>query len=102
MANPPFNGSLDANDIAKSLTDICTTKSTELLFMALFLRSLKTGGRCASIVPVGVVNNTNNKAYTIIRKNLVENQRLRAVIYMPGGIFKPYAAVQTAILVLIN
>ena len=67
--------------------------------MALFLRSLKTGGRCASIVPVGVVNNTNNKAYTIIRKNLVENQRLRAVIYMPGGIFKPYAAVQTAILV---
>lgn len=99
LANPPFNGSLDANDIAKSLTDICTTKSTELLFMALFLRSLKTGGRCASIVPVGVVNNTNEKAYTTIRKNLVENQRLRAVIYMPGGIFKPYSGVQTAILV---
>ena len=98
LANPPFNGSLDANDISKSLTDICTTKSTELLFLALFLRSLKTGGRCASIVPVGVVNNTNEKAYTIIRKNLVENQRLKAVIYMPSGIFKPYSGVQTAIL----
>ena len=99
LANPPFNGSLDANDIAKSLTDICSTKSTELLFMALFLRSLKTGGRCASIVPVGVVNNTNEKAYTVIRQNLVENQRLKAIIYMPGGIFKPYSGVQTAILV---
>lgn len=98
LANPPFNGSLDANDISKSLTDICTTKSTELLFLALFLRSLKTGGRCVSIVPVGVVNNTNEKAYTTIRKNLVENQRLRAIIYMPGGIFKPYSGVQTAIL----
>lgn len=98
LANPPFNGSLDANDISKTLTDICTTKSTELLFLALFLRSLKTGGRCASIVPVGVVNNTNEKAYTTIRKNLVENQRLRAIIYMPGGIFKPYSGVQTAIL----
>ena len=81
LANPPFSGSLDANDLAKSLKDICPSKSTELLFMALFLRSLKIGGRCASIVPVGVVNNTNEKAYTIIRKELVENQRLRAIIY---------------------
>lgn len=99
LANPPFSGSLDANDLAKSLKDICPSKSTELLFIALFLRSLKIGGRCASIVPVGVVNNTNEKAYTIIRKELVENQRLRAIIYMPSGVFKPYSGVQTAIII---
>ena len=99
LANPPFSGSLDANDLAKSLKDICITKKTELLFLALFLRSLKIGGRCCSIVPVGVVNNTNEKAYTVIRKELVENQRLRAIIYMPKGVFKPYAGVQTAIII---
>lgn len=99
LANPPFSGSLDANDLAKSLKDICPSKSTELLFMALFLRSLKIGGRCASIVPVGVVNNTNEKAYTIIRKELVENQRLKAIIYMPSGVFKQYSGVQTAIII---
>lgn len=99
LANPPFSGSLDANDLAKSLKDICPSKSTELLFIALFLRSLKIGGRCTSIVPVGVVNNTNEKAYTIIRKELVENQRLRAIIYMPSGVFKPYSGVQTAIII---
>ena len=99
LANPPFSGSLDANDLAKSLKDMCPSKSTELLFIALFLRSLKIGGRCASIVPVGVVNNTNEKAYTIIRKELVEKQRLRAVIYMPSGVFKPYSGVQTAIII---
>lgn len=99
LANPPFSGSLDANDLAKSLKDICPSKSTELLFMALFLRTLKVGGRCASIVPVGVVNNTNEKAYTIIRKELVENQRLKAIIYLPSGVFKPYSGVQTAIII---
>ncbi|MDY0139019.1 MAG: class I SAM-dependent DNA methyltransferase [Candidatus Izemoplasmatales bacterium] len=99
LANPPFSGSFDANDLAKSIRDIVSTKSTELLFVALFLRSLKIGGRCASIVPVGVVNNTNEKAYTILRKELVENQKLRAIIYMPIGVFKPYAGVQTAIII---
>ena len=99
LANPPFSGSLDANDLAKSLKDICPSKSTELLFMALFLRMLSNGGRCASIVPVGVVNNTNEKAYTIIRKKLVENQKLKAIIYMPSGVFKPYSGVQTAIII---
>lgn len=99
LANPPFSGSLDANDLAKSIKDICPSKSTELLFIALFLRSLKIGGRCASIVPVGVVNNTNEKAYTIIRKELVEKQRLRAIIYLPSGVFKPYSGVQTAIII---
>lgn len=99
LANPPFSGSLDANDLAKSLRDICPSKSTELLFMALFLRSLKTGGSCASIVPVGVVNNTNEKAYTIIRKEIVEKHKLRAIIYLPSGVFKPYSGVQTAIII---
>lgn len=99
LANPPFNGNADANDFAKSLKDICPSNSTELLFIALFIRSLKIGGRCASIVPVGVVNNTNEKAYTVIRKELVENQRLKAIIYMPGGVFKPYSGVQTAIII---
>ena len=99
LANPPFSGSLDANDLAKSIKDICPSKSTELLFIALFLRSLKIGGRCCSIVPVGVLNNTNEKTYTIIRKELVENQKLRGIIYMPSGIFKPYSGVQTAIII---
>lgn len=99
LANPPFSGSLDANDLAKSLRDICPSKSTELLFMALFLRSLKIGGSCASIVPVGVVNNTNEKAYTIIRKEIVEKHKLRAIIYLPSGVFKPYSGVQTAIII---
>ena len=96
-ANPPFAGSLDLNDISKSITDIVSTKATELLFLALFLRILKTGGRCASIFPVGVVNNTG-KAYHDLRKKIVEGQNLHAIIYLPGGVFKPYSGVQTCIL----
>ena len=76
LANPPFSGSLDPNDLSKSIRDICPSKTTELLFLALFLRIMKIGARAAVIVPVGVVNNTNEKAYTIIRKELVENQKL--------------------------
>lgn len=99
LANPPFSGSLNPNTVAKSLNQISGgTKSTELLFLALFLRLLKVGGRCVSIVPVGVVNNTNEKAYTRLRTELVENQKLEAVIYMPSGVFQPYSGVQTAIL----
>ena len=75
------------------------TKSTELLFLSLFLRLLKTSGRCVSIIPVGVLNNTNEKAYTRLRKRLVEEQKLEAVIYMPNGVFQPYSGVQTGILV---
>lgn len=99
LANPPFSGSLNPDTVAKSLNQISGgTKSTELLFLALFLSILKVGGRCVSIVPVGVVNNTNEKAYTRLRKEIVENQKLQAVIYMPSGIFQPYSGVQTAIL----
>lgn len=100
LANPPFSGSLDPSTVSKSLNQISGgTKKTELLFLSLFLRLLKTGGRCVSIIPVGVLNNTNDKAYTKLRKELVENQKLEAVIFMPGGVFQPYSGVQTGILV---
>ena len=99
LANPPFTGSVDVEDIDKSLRGIVDSKQTELLFVALFLRMLKMGGRCACIVPNGVLFRSNSKAYEQLRRELVENQRLEAVIYMPSGVFKPYSGVSTAILV---
>lgn len=99
LANPPFTGSVDAEDIDPSLKAICNTKQTELLFVALFLRMLKKGGRCACIVPNGVLFRSNSKAYTQLRKELVENQKLEAIVFMPSGVFKPYSGVSTAILV---
>lgn len=100
LANPPFSGSLEPETVSKSLNQISGgTKKTELLFLSLFLRLLKVGGRCVSIIPVGVVNNTNEKAYRHLREEIVERQKLEGVIYMPGGIFQPYSGVQTAILI---
>ena len=99
LANPPFTGSVDAEDIAPSLKAICDSKQTELLFVALFLRMLKVGGRCACIVPNGVLFRTNSKAYRQLRRELVEHQQLRAIVYMPSGVFKPYSGVSTAVLV---
>lgn len=99
LANPPFTGSVDVEDIDKSLRAIVNSKQTELLFVALFLRMLKIGGRAACIVPNGVLFRTNSKAYTQLRKELVENQKLEAIIYMPSGVFKPYSGVSTAVLV---
>ena len=98
LANPPFTGSVDVEDIDKSLRGIVDSKQTELLFVALFLRLLKMGGRCACIVPNGVLFRSNAKAYEQLRRELVENQKLEAVIYMPSGVFKPYSGVSTAIL----
>lgn len=98
LANPPFTGSLDYEVVEKSLLTLAKTKKTELLFLALFLRSLKLGGRCASIVPDGVLFGTS-RAHKAIREELVENQTLQAVISMPSGVFKPYAGVSTAILI---
>ena len=98
MANPPFTGSVFEEDISKDLLALCKTKKTEILFMALFVKMLKVGGRCASIVPDGVLFGSS-KAHKSIRKELVENQKLTAVISMPSGVFKPYAGVSTAILV---
>jgi type I restriction enzyme M protein len=98
LANPPFAGSLDKETISKSLLQIANTTKTELLFLALFLRTLDLGGRCASIVPDGVLFGSS-KAHKTIRKELVENQRLQAVISMPSGVFQPYSGVSTAILI---
>ncbi len=98
LANPPFKGSLDAESVSGDLLKVCKTKKTELLFLALFIRMLKTGGRCACIVPDGVLFGSS-KAHKSIRKEIVENQRLEAVISMPSGVFKPYAGVSTAILI---
>ncbi|MBQ9008120.1 MAG: SAM-dependent DNA methyltransferase [Clostridia bacterium] len=98
MANPPFTGSLDKETISKDLLAIAPTKKTELLFLALFLKALKTGGRCASIVPDGVLFGSS-KAHKSLRQELVEFNRLEAIISMPSGVFKPYAGVSTAILI---
>lgn len=98
LANPPFKGSLDAESVSGDLLKVCKTKKTELLFLALFLRILDVGGRCACIVPDGVLFGAST-AHKAIRKEIVENQRLEAVVSMPSGVFKPYAGVSTAILV---
>ncbi len=98
LANPPFKGSLDAESVSGDLLKVCKTKKTELLFLTLFLRILKVGGRCACIVPDGVLFGSS-KAHKDIRKEIVENQRLEAIISMPSGGFKPYAGVSTAILI---
>ncbi|MEJ7668087.1 MAG: class I SAM-dependent DNA methyltransferase [Casimicrobiaceae bacterium] len=97
LANPPFAGSLDYENTAKDLQAIVKTKKTELLFLALFLRLLKPGGRAAVIVPDGVLFGSSN-AHKQLRRMLVEEQKLDAVISLPGGVFKPYAGVSTAIL----
>ena len=98
LANPPFKGSLDYDIVSADLLKVCKTKKTELLFLALFLRMLKVGGRCACIVPDGVLFGSS-KAHKSIREEIVENNRLEAVISMPSGVFKPYAGVSTAILI---
>ena len=98
MANPPFAGSLDKGNVNKSILAYANTSKTELLFLAQFVRSLEIGGRCASIVPDGVLFGTS-KAHVAIRKEIVDNQQLCAVISMPSGVFKPYAGVSTAVLV---
>ncbi len=97
LANPPFAGSLDYENTAKDLQAIVKTKKTELLFLALFIRLLKAGGRAAVIVPDGVLFGSS-KAHTTLRKILVDNQKLDAVISLPSGVFRPYAGVSTAIL----
>lgn len=99
LANPPFKGSLDYDTVSADLLKVCKTKKTELLFLALFLRMLKIGGRCACIVPDGVLFGSST-AHKAIRKEIIENNRLEAVISMPSGVFKPYAGVSTAILIL--
>ncbi len=98
LANPPFKGSLDSDTVSADLLKICKTKKTELLFLALFLRMLRVGGRCACIVPDGVLFGSST-AHKAIRKEIIDGNRLEAVISMPSGVFKPYAGVSTAILI---
>lgn len=97
LANPPFAGSLDYESTAQDLQRMVKTKKTELLFLALFLRLLKPGGRAAVIVPDGVLFGFS-KAHKTLRQMLVEEQKLDAIISMPSGVFRPYAGVSTAIL----
>ena len=98
LANPPFKGSLDDDIVSPSLLSQVKTKKTELLFLALFIRILRVGGRCAAIVPDGVLFGSS-KAHKSLRTALVEDNRLEAVISMPSGVFKPYAGVSTAIII---
>jgi type I restriction enzyme M protein len=97
LANPPFKGSLDASDVHPSLTRVAKTRKTELLFVVLMLRLLKIGGRCGVIVPDGVLFGSSN-AHVAVRKALVEENQLEAVVKLPAGVFKPYAGVSTAVL----
>lgn len=98
LTNPPFKGSLDYDIVSTDLIKVTKTKKTELLFLALFLRMLKNGGRCASIVPDGVLFGSST-AHRDIRKEIIETHRLEAIISMPSGVFKPYAGVSTAVIV---
>ena len=98
LANPPFKGSVDESLLANSLTSMVKTKKTELLFISLFLRLLKIGGRAAIIVPDGVLFGSSN-AHKNLRKELIEKNQLEGIISMPSGVFKPYAGVSTAILI---
>jgi len=98
LANPPFKGSLDYESVSNDLLKVAKTKKTELLFLSLFLRILKPGGRAAVIVPDGVLFGGSN-AHKAIRKEIIENNKLEAIISMPSGVFKPYASVSTGILI---
>ena len=97
LANPPFKGNIDKNDIHEALSRTIKTTRTELLFVAQMMRLLKVGGQCAVIVPNGVLFRSD-KAHTAIRKKIIEDAQLEAVISMPSGVFKPYAGVSTAVL----
>ncbi|WP_306642373.1 type I restriction-modification system subunit M [Sanyastnella coralliicola] len=98
LANPPFKGTIDKDSISAGLKNVTNTTKTELLFLALMLRQLKKGGRCAVIVPDGVLFGSG-KAHKSIREEIVANNKLEAVISLPSGVFKPYSGVSTAILI---
>lgn len=97
LANPPFKGSIDADSVHKNLTAVAKTTKTELLFLVLMVRMLKTGGRCAVIVPDGVLFGSS-AAHMAVRRMLIEDNQLQAVVSLPSGVFKPYAGVSTAVL----
>ena len=98
LANPPFKGSLDYESVSTDIITSIKTKKTELLFVELFIKMLKPGGRAAVIVPDGVLFGAS-KAHKALRENLIENHELKGVISMPSGVFKPYTGVSTGILI---
>lgn len=98
LANPPFKGSLDFDEVSDSILEVAKTKKTELLFLSLIIKALKVGGKCAVIIPDGVLF-CSTKAHKEIRKEIVSNQQLDAIISMPSGVFKPYAGVSTGIMI---
>jgi type I restriction enzyme M protein len=98
LANPPFKGTIDHENVFKGLTSVAKTRKTELLFLVLMTRILKNGGRCAIIVPDGVLFGSSS-AHTAVRRMLVEDNQLEGVVSLPSGVFKPYAGVSTAVLV---
>ena len=98
LANPPFKGSIDADSVHRSLTAVAKTRKTELLFLALMVRMLKKGGRCAVIVPDGVLFGSSG-AHVAVRRMLIDQNQLEGVVSLPSGVFKPYAGVSTAVLV---
>jgi len=98
LANPPFKGALNEAEVAKDLHTAVKTKKTELLFLALFLKQLKLGGRCACIVPDGVLFGASN-AHRQVRELLIDGNKLEGIVSMPSGVFKPYAGVSTAVLI---
>jgi type I restriction enzyme M protein len=98
LANPPFKGSLDREAVDGKILSVVDSKKTELLFLALILKGLKLGGRAAVIIPDGVLFGSST-AHQQIRKEIIDNQKLQAVISMPSGVFKPYAGVSTAVMI---
>lgn len=99
LANPPYSGSIDKNDINPKLTAIVKANQSEVLFLAKIMRMLDIGGKAAVIIPTGILSKENTKAYKTLREKIIEQNRLDAVITMPSGVFKPYAGVETAILI---
>lgn len=98
LANPPFKGTIDEDAVDKSITDVVKSRKSELLFLAMMLRTMTIGGRAAVIVPDGVLFGSS-RAHKTIRKEIIDNQQLQAIISMPSGVFKPYAGVSTAVMI---
>ena len=99
LANPPFAGQLPKDSIRGDLPT--NSKKSELLFLGAMMQSLAPGGRCALVVPEGVLFGSTN-AHTDLRRKLVNDFNLLAVVSLPAGVFKPYTGVKTAVLVFRN
>jgi type I restriction enzyme M protein len=97
LANPPFSGRVDKDRIVDDVK-VGTTTATELLFLKYMMDSLRSGGRCGVIVPDGVLFGPTG-AHKELRRQLLENNRVEAVLSLPGGVFQPYSNVKTSVLI---